>query len=294
MLQAPPKAKTRGVIYALLAAGCSTLLVGAWAWLEVVRLRGGHGGMAQALGLSGAVGSSFALICDAVGPALPYLSVALIPTALAVMAPCLLQMSIVLVSAISGVAAQAGGARPNLWRQGLAFAAGFLGIYAVAALVLGLVGQGVGSYAAVLKALGGVLVLLLGLAVLRALPRTALSGCRGPRWLIMTGKATLRRPLAAGVAFAVYCVGCCGPYLSGLALLGAGSGSLWQGAALVLAFALLMGGLLLLPIFALPLSQRVGQVLARHAAPVTTVSGVTLVAIGTALALEPLVVWALA
>ena len=143
------------------------------------------------------------------------------------------------------------------------------------------------------KALDGILVLLLGLAVLRVLPGGALSGCRGPRWLIMSGKASLRRPLGAGVAFAVYCVGCCGPYLSGLALLGTGAGTAWHGAALILGFALLMSSLLLLPIFALPASRRVGQVLIVHARPIAICCGTILVVLGTALLLEPALVWAL-
>jgi len=119
-----------------------------------------------------------------------------------------------------------------------------------------------------------------------------LSSCRGPRWLIVTGKASLRRPLGAGVAFAIYCVGCCGPYLGGLALLGAGFGGGWEGAALTGGFALAMAALLLLPIFALPASQRLSWVVQRHARMVSTFTGTVLVAIGAALLLEPPLVWA--
>jgi cytochrome c biogenesis protein CcdA len=277
--------RARGWGYALLAASAVTIVLALWVGLEVQRLRGGHGQVVAAAGLAGA---SFAFICNAVGPSLPYLGAALIPSALAVMAPCLLQMSIVLATAVSGLA---GGEAPR-YRQGLAFAAGFLGVYGMAAAALGLAGQALAGYAFVLKALGGGLILLLGLAVLRVLPARALSGCRGPRWLVLTGRATLRRPLGAGVAFAIYCVGCCGPYLSGLALLGAGAGTAWQSVALTLGFALLMAGLLLLPIFALPASRRLAQGLASRARLIAPVSGVLLVMIGTALLLEPALVWA--
>jgi cytochrome c biogenesis protein CcdA len=95
------------------------------------------------------------------------------------------------------------------------------------------------------------------------------------------------------VAFAIYCLGCCGPYLAGLALLGAGAGSPLGGAAIIMAFALLMGALLLLPMLALRGSRRLWEGLRRRAALLSTISGAALVALGAALALEPLVVWAL-
>jgi cytochrome c biogenesis protein CcdA len=291
MLQA--QMRVRGRRYALGAFAVAAMVLTAWIGLELARLRAGHTGLPEVLGVAGPAGAAFAFICSAVGPSLPYLSAALIPSALAVMAPCLLQMSIVLVTAMTGASAASAASQRSLWREGALFAAGFLGTYAAAALLIGLAGQALAAYGYVLEALGGLFILLLGLAVLRALPRGALSGCRGPRWLVLTGKASLYRPLAAGGAFAVYCVGCCGPYLTGLALLGAGSGSLWGGAGLVLTFALLMGALLLLPIFALPLSRRLSEQIARRAGPLTLIAGTVLVAVGTLLALKPLVVWAL-
>jgi cytochrome c biogenesis protein CcdA len=164
----------------------------------------------------------------------------------------------------------------------------------VAAAGVGLLGWALAGWGFLLRAAGGLLILGLGLTVLRVLPGGALSGCRGPRWLIHRGRASLRRPAGAGVAFAIYCLGCCGPYLAGLALLGAGAGSPLGGAAIILAFALLMGALLLLPVLALQGSRRLWDGLRRRAAPLSTVSGATLVALGAALALEPMAVWALA
>jgi cytochrome c biogenesis protein CcdA len=287
MLHTRTLARQRNLRFALCALGGAVLLI-VWMALEVQRLRNG-------VSLSAAnapVTATFLFICHTVGPSLPTVSAALIPSALAVMAPCLLQMSIVLVTALTGVAASQPGS-PRLWRQGLAFGAGFLGLYGVAALLIAWLGVALVAYAPWLKAAGGVMMLALGLAVLRLLPRQMASGCRGPRWLIMTGKATLRRPFSAGVAFAVYCVGCCGPYLSGLALLGAGSGSATQGALLVLGFAAAMGTLLLLPIFGMSFSQQLNQRLMRHATPVSVAAGTLLIGVGTLLALEPLVVLAL-
>lgn len=238
------------------------------------------------LGLMDGVPTPVALLCTVAAPPAALAGAALVPAALAVMAPCLLQLSAALVAAAAGLAASE---TPRaLRRAGLAFAAGFLGVYAPVALLVGLAGQALASWAGLLQAAGGVMLALLGLAALRVLPRAALAGCRGPRWLILTGRASLRRPLAAGGAFAVYCLGCCGPYLAGLALLGAGAGSPAAAAGLILGFALLMGALLLLPVFALGASRRLRDTLARHGGRIAPIAGASLVALGLALALQPL------
>lgn len=284
--------RANGWRYALLGIAGATLLLAAWLGLEAERLRAGQIG---AVAAAWPTGAPFALVCNLVSPALAPAGALLIPAALAATAPCLLQMSAVLVAALTGaLAREQQPATPFVLRRaGVWFAAGFLGVYALAVLGVALAGAALVSYAFVLRAAGGALLLLFGLAVLRVLPGALLSGCRGPRWLIASGKASLRRPLGAGVAFAIYCIGCCGPYLAGLALLGAGAGPGWQGAAISGGFGLAMGGLLLLPIVALPASQRLTRALQRHARLVATLAGALLVAIGAALVLEPALVWVL-
>jgi cytochrome c biogenesis protein CcdA len=278
--------------YPLLGIAGAALLLAAWLGLEAERLRAGQIGAAAG---AWPAGVPFTLICNLVSPALAPAGALLIPAALAATAPCLLQMSAVLVAALlAGMAReQQSAGRPALRRAGVWFGTGFMGVYALAVLGVALAGATLASYAFALRAAGGALLLLLGLAVLRVLPGALLSGCRGPRWLIASGRASLRRPLGAGVAFAIYCVGCCGPYLLGLALLGAGAGPGWQGAAISGGFGLAMGGLLLLPILALPASQRLARALQRHARPIAALAGALLVAIGAALVLEPALVWAL-
>jgi cytochrome c biogenesis protein CcdA len=273
--------RRRGLPAALLATVAGAVALMAYVALALARL----GGPALA------VGHTLGMLCDLAGPPLPYLGAAMLPAALAVMAPCLLQLSLVLVAATAGLSATSG---RDLLPAGLAFAGGFLGAYGLAALAVGLLGWALVGWGFLLRAAGGLLILTLGLAVLRVLPGGALSGCRGPRWLIHTGRASLRRPAGAGVAFAIYCLGCCGPYLAGLALLGAGAGSPIGGAAIVMAFALLMGVLLLLPMLALQRSRSLGLALRQRAASLSLISGSALVALGAALALEPIVVWAIA
>jgi cytochrome c biogenesis protein CcdA len=269
--------RRQGLPVALGAALVATLSVGAYLLLALQRV--------------GPIAGPVSLLCELIGPPLPIVGAALAPAALAVMAPCLLQLALVLAATSAGLATAE---RTPPWRTGLAFAAGFLGVYAVAAAVVAVAGQSLTDWAPLLQALGGLLLALLGLAVLRLLPRRALSGCRGPRWLILTGKANLRRPVGAGAAFAVYCLGCCGPYLAGLALLGAGSGSALGGAALVVGFALLMGALLLLPLLSVAASRGLQATLQRHGQPIALASGAALIALGLAIALEPLALLALA
>jgi cytochrome c biogenesis protein CcdA len=236
-------------------------------------------------------GASLALLCELAGPPAAALGVALAPAALAAMAPCLLQLAAALVAAVAGVTATS--APLGLRRAGLAFAGGFLAVYAAAALAVGLAGELLAPWAFLLRAIGGALLALLGLALLRVLPRRAAPGCKGPRWLILTGRASLRRPVGAGAALAVYCLGCCGPYLAGVALLGAGAGSPVAGPALLLGFAALMAALLLLPVFAVGAARRLQAALAGHGPALALLAGAPLVALGVALALEPLLVYAL-
>ncbi len=268
--------------------------------LPVALLAGGGAVAVLALSISAALaridvaappgGARVALLCELVGPPAA-LSVALAPAALIAMAPCLLQLTAALVAAVAGVTATAdpGGLR----RAGLALASGFLTVYGAAALAVGLAGELLAPWAFLLRAAGGALLALLGLAVLRVLPRRAAPGCKGPRWLILTGRASLRRPFGAGAALAVYCLGCCGPYMAGIGLLGAGASSSMVGAGLVLGFAGLMAALLLLPVVAIGTGRRLRAALARHGAALALIAGPSLVALGAALAFEPLLVYAL-
>jgi cytochrome c-type biogenesis protein len=276
MKQHPASHNPRSLLTGL-GIGALALL---WLWLELQKV---------ALHAPVTPSAAWAYVCQLVTPPAAVLGLALLPAALAVMAPCLLQMALVLVTAITGLTASDASA---LRRPAMAFGASFLAVYLAAALAIGALGQHFGQYAALLNVLGGVLIFLLGLAVLRVLPAGTLGGCRGPRWLVLSGRASLRRPAAAGVAFAVYCVGCCGPFLASLALLAAGSGAFWQGTLLVLVFALLMAALLLLPIIALPASRRFSQLLHQHGATIAPIAGAALIAFGVILTVAPILAWA--
>jgi cytochrome c-type biogenesis protein len=166
-----------------------------------------------------------------------------------VMTPCQMQMSAAMTVVIRNLAAQkAQDADPGLVKRAAAFfVSGYLLFYLPVALALGGVAWVLGSYAWVLAVAGGVMSVLLGLAVLGLLGRSLLSQCRGPLWLIRSGRASFQKPFRAGIAFGQYCASCCGPYLYALVVLAGATGVFWLGSSLVMLYAIAMVVPFLLP-----------------------------------------------
>lgn len=171
-----------------------------------------------------------------------------------VMTPCQLQMSAALTTVLKNLAAKkAQVAGPWLVkRAALRFALGYLLFYVPVALVLGVAAWVLGRHAWVLAIAGGVMSVLLGLAVLRLLGRSWLSKCRGPLWLIRSGRASFQKPFRAGIAFGQYCASCCGPYLYALVVLAGATGIFWLGSSLVMLYAIAMVVPFLLPALLAP------------------------------------------
>ncbi len=171
-----------------------------------------------------------------------------------VMTPCQLQMSAVMTVVVRNLAArraEAVGPSP-VRRAALRFASGYLLFYLPVALLMGGVALVLGQYAWMLAIAGGTMSVLLGLAVLGLLGRSWLSRCRGPLWLIRSGRASFQRPFRAGIAFGQYCASCCGPYLYALVVLAGATGVFWVGSALVMLYAIAMVVPFLLPAMLAP------------------------------------------
>ena len=94
--------------------------------------------------------------------------------------------------------------------------------------------------------------MLLGLAALGLLGSSLLSKCRGPLWLIRSGRASFQKPFRAGIAFGQYCASCCGPYLYALVVLAGATGVFWLGSSLVMLYAVAMVVPFLLPALLAP------------------------------------------
>lgn len=196
----------------------------------------------------------------------------------AVMAPCSMQMALTMARILER--------RPgtDLAPAAGRFALGYLGFYLPFALLLGGVAMGLGEHAWVAVALGAVVAVVLGLAVLGAVPLGALSRCRGPLWLLRSGRASFARPGRAGFAFGQYCATCCGPYVLAIAVLAGGTRNFWLAAALVLGYAALMVLPFLAPAVIAPATySRLGEHAARLVPTAERVTGLALVGLGVAL-----------
>ena len=132
-----------------------------------------------------------------------------------VMAPCQLQMSATLTVVLRNLAAREAEASGTgaVRRSAVFFALGYVLFYLPVAVLLGGAAWVLGRYAWVLAIVGGLMAILLGLAALGVLRRGWLARCRGPLYLIRSGRASFQKPFKAGVAFGQYCATCWGPYL---------------------------------------------------------------------------------
>lgn len=211
-----------------------------------------------------------------------------------VMAPCEAQMAAMLAHIVGRMAEQRGGAVGAGAVRGAAvrFAAGYLVFYVPVALVLGGLAVVLGPAAWALVLLGAAGALVLGLAALGRVRPRWLARCRGPLYLLRSGRASFGRPFRAGLAFGRYCATCCGPYVYALAVLAGGTGSFGVAAGLVLAYAVLMALPFLGPALLAPATYerlgteagRLGPALGRATGLALVGLGIVLVPVGIALA----------
>lgn len=198
----------------------------------------------------------------------------------AIWMPCIMQMVLV----FSGVQAGTAGRFRGGW-----FFAGYIGAYAVLGLTAAAVGEAFGRLHIVgaLQIAGGAAIAFIGLHLTGALKTRLLQACGSALGFSLQGGRLHRLGrLSSGVAFAVYCAGCCGPLLYPLFLFAAASGSLVVGAVIAAGFALAMAT----PIGILgSLGQRaltVVRPVVDHYDAISRAAGVALLVFGTLLALN--------
>ncbi len=173
----------------------------------------------------------------------------LLAAGFAVMAPCELQMAATLATVLG----RRGEASPGAVRRAaVAFTAGYLLVYLPVALALGAVAHVLAGGAWVLTVAGGAGAVVLGLAALGRLGPSWLTACRGPLYLLRSGRASFARPLRAGVAFGQYCATCCGPYVYALVVFAGAARHAWAGAGLVMTYAAAMAIPFLVPVLVAP------------------------------------------
>ena len=204
--------------------------------------------------------------------------VLLLGAGLAVMAPCELQMAATLDAVLRRRAeVTSRGVRAAAAR----FTAGYLAFYVPVAVALGAVAHLLAGGAWVLAVAGGAGALVLGLAALGRYSPRWLASCRGPLYLLRSGRASFAHPFRAGVAFGQYCATCCGPYVYALVVFAGAADRAWAGAALVMLYALTMAAPFLLPVLLAPEQWQVlGERVAERKPALDRGAGAALIAIG--------------
>lgn len=236
-----------------------------------------------------AVTAAAAVIAISVAPRLAALvgGGVLLVAGFAVMAPCQLQMALT----ISAVLKRLQRAQPNgeaapapVARRTSEFALGYLAFYAPIAILLGAVARLLGSFAWVAIIVGAAGSLVLGLAALGLGRPRWLARCRGPLWLLASGRASFQRPVRAGMAYGRYCASCCGPYAYALVVLAGGTRSVWLGAGLTGAYAVSMvAPVLLVAAIAPATSRRLAERAASVSPTLERMTGLMLVGLGIVL-----------
>jgi cytochrome c biogenesis protein CcdA len=201
---------------------------------------------ASVAALAAALTGSVALIASPWTPVVA--GGALLAAGFAVMAPCELQMASMFATLVGRSPVSGADVRGAALR----FTAGYLLYYVPVALLIGVLAHLAGQAAWVLGAAGGSLALALGLATLGVGGPAWLKQCRGPLYLLRSGRAPSRRPLFAGMAYGQYCSCCCGPYVFALVVFAGAGRHAWLGAAIVGSYAVLMAVPFLVPVLLAP------------------------------------------
>lgn len=210
----------------------------------------------------------------------PTLPIALLAGIISFASPCFLPIVPVYVGYLVGTDEQER-TRAAALKQSLAFVAGFSIVFVGLWASIGLIGWVIGDHRDLMRWIGGLVLVVMGLHVaglirIPLLART-MGGPRSGRGAQAPG---LRRSLLLGLAFGAGWTPCIGPILGGIIGLATQTSSVGQGAALLVAYCLGLG----IPFVAVALgaswvSEKLFW-LTRHEAAVQLISGALLVLVG--------------
>jgi cytochrome c-type biogenesis protein len=164
----------------------------------------------------------------------------------------------------------------------LIFIAGFTTVFAGLGAVAGLLGSSLSSFQEIVRVVGGVLIIVMGLALL-GVARGPLARERRliPKLPAISGVA---RPYIVGVAFGAGWSPCVGPLLAAALTIAARSQAVGRGTILLCAYALGIGVPFLVTALGIASSPRLADRLRRMGPGLERVAGVSLVALGVLLA----------
>jgi cytochrome c-type biogenesis protein len=166
----------------------------------------------------------------------------------------------------------------------LIFIAGFTTVFAGLGAVAGALGSSLSTFQSWVRTVGGVLIIVMGLALL-GVARGPLS--RERRLIPTLPKVTgVARPYVVGVAFGAGWSPCVGPLLAAALTIAARSGEVGRGTILLCAYAMGIGVPFLATALGLASSPHLADRLRRIGPGLERVSGVLLVVLGVLLATD--------
>jgi cytochrome c-type biogenesis protein len=161
------------------------------------------------------------------------------------------------------------------------FVLGFAAVFASIGALAGVIGGSLSSIQNTIQRVGGVLVVLMGLALLGVARGPLIRELRVVRRIPAAGPL---RPFVLGVAFGAAWSPCVGPLLGAALVVAARSGQAGRGALLLAAYALGIGVPFLVASLGLASWPALAARLRRLAVPIQRVAGVLLVVLGALLA----------
>ena len=197
------------------------------------------------------------------------------------LAPCVVPLVPAYLGLVVGEAAEEGDTARAV-PAAIIFVLGFATVFCALGVAAGLLGSSLSDVQDWVRRIGGVIVVVMGLALLGLFRRifgrerrllTRIPDVGGPL-----------RPFVIGVAFGAAWSPCVGPLLGAALVVAAQSEDAARGAVLLLAYSLGIGVPFVLASLGLASSERLAAALARVAPTMEKVAGVLLVALGVLLA----------
>lgn len=191
------------------------------------------------------------------------------------LAPCVVPLVPAYLGMVAGEAGDDGLARSV--PATVVFVAGFAAVFAGLGALAGWVGSSLHEVQGIVQRVGGVLVMVMGLALL-GMVRGALAGER--RLVSRVPSGGRLRPFVVGVAFGAAWSPCVGPLLGAALAVAASTGQVLRGTALLGAYALGIGVPFLLASLGLASSPAAAARLRRVSPHIEKIGGVLLVLLG--------------